>query len=226
MRNIFFIVNNLLLRFKRRRKVKLNASTKINLGCGMTVHKDWCNVDGSLNALISKLPKFLIMIAYSLTGARKSFTKKEYGEILSSNNFVHHDLRYGLPFNEGKATHIFTSHFLEHIYPEQAKLLLKDAYKVLQKGGLIRISVPDLEYAISLYPNNKNNMLNKYFFINDDSNTFSNHKYMYDFDILSDILYEIGFKKVTRSAFCSGDFPNINSLDNRDTDSLFVEAVK
>ena len=226
MRNILFIINNILLRFKRNRKIKLKDITKINVGCGMTVQQGWSNIDGSLNALVSKLPKFIILIAYSLTGARKSFTKSEYFEILSNNIFVHHDLRYGLPFNESKVSHIYTSHFLEHLYPEQANLLLRDAYKVLQKEGVIRISVPDLEYAISLYPHNKVDMLKKYFFINDESNTFSNHKYMYDFNSLSSLLYEIGFQKVVKGEYCSGDFPDIDSLDNRGTDSLFVEATK
>jgi len=226
MRRLFFLINSFLLRIKRGRKVKISNNSKINLGCGMTVHNDWRNVDGSFNALISKFPRFIIQIAYSLTGARKSFTKQDYVNILYENNFIHYDLRFGLPFHENMATHIYTSHFLEHLYPNEAELLLKDAYKVLKKGGVIRISVPDLEYAISLYPQEKKDMLNKYFFINNVNNTFSNHKFMYDYDSLSEILYSIGFQKVERSKFCSGDFPNIDTLDNRGTDSLFIEAFR
>ena len=78
MRNIFFKINNILLRFKRNRKIKLKDITKINLGCGMTVQQGWSNIDGSLNALVSKLPKFIMLIAYSLTGARKSYTKRRF----------------------------------------------------------------------------------------------------------------------------------------------------
>lgn len=49
---------------------------------------------------------------------------------------------------------------------------------------------------------------------------------MYDFNSLSNMLYEIGFQKVVKGEFCKGDFPDIDSLDNRAKDSLFVEATK
>jgi predicted SAM-dependent methyltransferase len=226
MGRIFFLFNNLILRIKRGRTVQLKGLSKINIGCGMTVQCGWCNVDGSLNSLVSKFPKFAIKIIYNLTGARKTFSVDEYVNILYNNDFVHHDLRYGLPFTKESASHIYTSHFLEHLLPEQAKLLLRSSYNSLQPGGVMRISVPDLEYAIGLYPEDKSSMLDKYFFINDITNSFSNHKYMYDFESMSKLLHEVGFNKVERGEYAKGDFPDVQLLDNRMKDSLIVQAVK
>jgi len=223
---ILFWLNSLILRIKRNRQVKLKELAKINLGCGMTVQNGWCNVDGSLNSLVSKFPNFVIKVVYNLTGARKTFSVGEYVDILANHDFVHHDLRFGVPFPKESVSHIYTSHFLEHLLPDQAKLLLQDSYKVLQPGGVMRISIPDLEYAISLYPDDKEAMLEKYFFINDTANSFSNHKYMYDFDSLSELLSEIGFEKVERGEYAKGDFPDVELLDNRMKDSLIIQAYK
>jgi SAM-dependent methyltransferase len=49
---------------------------------------------------------------------------------------------------------IFSSHLLEHIKDDAALFVLKEAYRLLQIGGYIRISVPDLEKAFQAYREN------------------------------------------------------------------------
>jgi ubiquinone/menaquinone biosynthesis C-methylase UbiE len=172
------------------------------------------------------LPKFAKKIAYHLTGAKNSFTIDEYIKILSENCFIHHDLRTGIPMDDGVSEYVFSSHFLEHLYPGDAQVLLKDSYRVLKKGGRLRLSIPDLEFAIGLYPENKERMLKNYFFINNASNNFSNHKYMYDYDMIRSILANIGFQNILKSSYKASDFPDVERLDNRGEDSLFIEAIK
>ena len=160
---LLFFVNEFVLRFKKNRRIKFNEDNlKVNLGCGLTVEKGWQNIDGSLSSVISVMPLFAKKIAYHLTGAKRSFTTSEYIKVLSDNNFIHHDLRAGIPMHDGVSEYIFSSHFLEHLYPEDAKTLLKDAYRVLKKGGRLRLSIPDLEFAIGLYSSNKEKMLKNY----------------------------------------------------------------
>ena len=227
VKKILFFINTLFLSFKKNREIKDNASPiKVNLGCGLTVTEGWTNIDGSLNSLVSKFPRAVIRLIYRYTGANQSFDVNEYVDIVSNNRFIHHDLREGLPLASETVSHVYSSHFLEHLDKGQAETLLGDAYSALIGGGRIRISVPDLEYAIGLYPNNKADMMEKYFFINDKSNSFSNHKYMYDFDSMSEILKRLGFKDIVRGGFAKGSFPNVERLDNRCQDSLFIEAIK
>ncbi|PCJ22110.1 MAG: hypothetical protein COB04_01270 [Gammaproteobacteria bacterium] len=227
MKNILFLINTILLSLKRNRKLRnIDGPIKVNLGCGLTVTKGWINIDGSLNSLVSRLPEAFIRLIYRYTGANQSFDVGEYVNIVSNNDFIHHDLRDGLPFGSNTLSHVYSSHFIEHLNRDEATNLLGDAYDALVSGGKIRISVPDLEYAISLYPDNKKDMMEKYFFINDKANTFSNHKYMYDFDSMSTMLSRIGFRDIVRGDFAEGDFPNVDLLDNRCKDSLFVEAIK
>ena len=217
-------------KIKKQQRVKLPANessiTKLNLGCGLAVAPNWVNVDGSFNALVATLPKFTHKIAYRLSGARKYYSEFEYCELLDNNAFVHHDLSLGLPFFDQIADFIYTSHFIEHLFKKDAEHLLTESYRVLKAGGTIRVAIPDLEYAVSLYyKGNKDEMLANFFFIEDDS-FYARHKYMYDFEMMKNILEKIGFTHVNRKAYRVGDCPDLVLLDNRPDESLFVEARK
>lgn len=218
-----------ICKFKKNRKI-LNVRVdvvKINLGCGLTVAKGWINVDGSLNALIASFPRFLHRIVYRFTGANNYYSCDEYCSLLADHQFVHHDLAYGIPIEDKSANFVYSSHFLEHLRKDEAINLLSESYRVLKNGGTIRISVPDLEHAIKLYEcGKKEKMLESYFFVDDKGSDFSRHKYMYDFELLKKKLEDAGFKRVIRCSYQEGMTPDLDVLDNRPEDSLYVEAVK
>lgn len=230
LRSAIEFSNNVFGRVKAGRKLEPPmglSDVRLNLGCGLSVAKDWVNIDGSLNALVAVMPSVLHGLMYRLTGARQYYTKEEYCRLLSDHIFIHHDLSYGIPFKDSIADNIYSSHFFEHMYRKDASSLVNECYRVLKKGGLLRISVPDLEYAVKLYSTDrKQDMLQNYFFVEDDNSNFARHKYMYDFEMLSTLLEENGFRDIKRCAFQAGETPDIDSLDNRPDDSLFVEARK
>jgi predicted SAM-dependent methyltransferase len=103
---------------------------------------------------------------------------------------------------------------------------LKEAYRVLKGGGIIRTCVPDLEYVISLYQKGNKEQALQYFFTTSKSGYLSHHQYMYDFDLLSQILEEAGFIKIERLSYRQGKTPDIAILDNRPEETLYVEAKK
>ena len=51
----------------------------------------------------------------------------------------------GLPFEADTFDVIYSSHFLEHLSPSQAKFVLMEANRILKQNGILRIVVPDLE---------------------------------------------------------------------------------
>ena len=229
IRYILFRVNTILLKLSSGKKVKKNrGNLNINLGCGLTVASGWINIDGSLSCLVSKMPKFVKKISYGFSNVKNNdnFTKEKYISLLSKHEFVHHNLSKSIPIYDNKVEHAFSSHFLEHLKKNDAAHFLEEIYRVLKPGGRLRLSIPDLEYAIKLYPKNKYEMLDKYFFIQDDANEYSTHKYMYDFEIIRQILKETGFTNIRRSKYKDSDFPDCHKLDNREFDSLFIEASK
>lgn len=214
---------------KRGRRIALRDKgvVKLNLGCGLAVAPGWINIDGSPNALIAGLPAMFHRLAYRLTGANRYYTEAEYCRLLGGHVFVHHDLAYGIPLDDGSADYVFSSHFLEHLFRREGERLLRECHRVLRPGGIARIAVPDLEYALSLYAQgDKEKMLLNYFFVEDMESHYARHKYMYDFAMLKALLESIGFRDVTRCAYREGFTPDLDVLDNRPEETLFVEARK
>lgn len=230
LRSTIELTNRLLARLKAGRRVSLPSGlngVRLNLGCGLAVAPGWLNVDGSLNALVANMPPAMHGLVYRLTGARQYYAEQEYRRLLSEHKFMHHDLASGIPLTDGVADCIFSSHFLEHLFRKDADHLLRECYRVLKPGGILRISVPDLEYAVSLYAaDEKEKMLRNYFFVDDDDSYYARHKYMYDYAMLESQLTGIGFAEVARCQYRQGRVPDIEILDNRPEESLFVEAVK
>ncbi len=229
-RNIIEILSNLMGWLKKNQRITSSSNSnkiQINLGCGLAVAKDWINIDGSLNALIAGMPKSLHAVAYRLTGANRYYSKNEYCRLLGDHHFVHHDLAHGIPFKDGVVDFIYSSHFLEHLFYKDAQHLLKESFRVLKVGGIIRISVPDLKYAVDLYHSGKKHeMLKNYFFVEDDASNYARHKYMYDFGLLSESLSLAGFQNIRRCKYQEGLTPDLEKLDNRPEESLFIEATR
>jgi predicted SAM-dependent methyltransferase len=191
------------------------------------VAKGWINVDASLNALIASWPRSMHKFLYRLSGSNRYYSLEQYCDLLENHVFMHHDLSHSIPLKDQTVDFIYSSHFLEHLFKHDAERLLTDCHRALKPGGIIRVSIPDLAYAVSLYARgDKEKMLTDYFFVEDKHSFLARHKYMYDFELLKALLEKIGFSQVIRCAYQEGRTPDIKLLDNRPDESLFVEAVK
>ncbi len=54
-------------------------------------------------------------------------------------------------FPDEYADLIYASHVLEHISHNEVLKVLKEWYRVLKKGGILRLSVPDFDKLIDVY---------------------------------------------------------------------------
>ncbi len=61
------------------------------------------------------------------------------------------DLRNGLPFPDNSVSSVYTSHVLEHFYPEELTGILRECHRALRPGGGLRIVVPDMGAAVRAY---------------------------------------------------------------------------
>lgn len=215
---------------RRRRRIRPSSARgviKINLGCGLAITKGWINVDGSLNALVASWPNSLHRLLYRASGANRYYTCEQYCSLLEEHEFVHHDLAYGIPFADQSVDFVYSSHFLEHMHKQDATHLMQESFRVLRPGGVIRVCVPDLAYAVSLYAaGDKKRMLSDYFFVEDKESYYARHKYMYDFELLSELLQSVGFSNIVRCDYRQGATPDLAVLDNRPDETLYVEASK
>lgn len=73
-------------------------------------------------------------------------------DLRESADIVMDITKKNLPFEGGSVDLIFASHILEHIYPQSLDSVLAEFYRVLKpKAGLLRVSVPDIEKAVTAY---------------------------------------------------------------------------
>jgi SAM-dependent methyltransferase len=210
-----------------RRNQRIDAGSdivKVNVGCGLSVTGDWINLDGSLNALIAGWPFIALKMLFRASGSRQWFSQEQFTSILRNHRFVHHEVRYGLPFADQSVDYVYSSHFLEHLYREDAEGFLTESFRVLKTGGVIRILTPDLAEAIAAYEEgHKEEALSTFF--SGRVGMYGQHHYLYDYDILRDLLVSIGFAQVTRPQYREGLVPDVEVLDGR-PGSLIAEATK
>lgn len=220
-------LNSLLTWIKRAQRVNPDSHpVKVNVGSYLVVQDGWINVEGTFHAFLAKRPALVAKLMYRYSKVNRVVpSESEYLAILNNYSFVHHDLKYGLPFPDCCADFVYASHVLEHFYPDAAQHLLQEAARILKPGGRVRICVPDLKHAINLYLQGKKVESLEYFFQDEATANFHRHKYMYDFEIMKSALEQAGFTSVRQCAYREGEVPDIDKLDNRPEETLYVEAV-
>lgn len=56
-----------------------------------------------------------------------------------------YDCRDRLPFTDASVDAVYSSHVIEHLPPTVARDFVREVYRVLKSGGVIRLATPDLE---------------------------------------------------------------------------------
>lgn len=115
--------------------------TRVNVGSGPEAAPGWVNIDASWQAWLAARPR-LARLARRVTG-------RQVGHW--SPAIVCHDVRRPLPFADGAAAIVFASHVVEHLSRAEAVRFLRDARRVLCRGGVCRIIVPDVEAIARTY---------------------------------------------------------------------------
>jgi len=214
--------------FRKSQQIRPPAGVvKVNLGSGLSVAPGWINVDGSLKTAFARLPRLALRLIYPLLSA-PTYPFEKFAQTLHGNVFVTHNLKYGVPLPANSAEFIFSSHVIHHLYKDQARSLLTDAYRVLKPGGTIRIAVPDLEYIVGLYlQGRREEAIENYLFYPSASRSeLSTRRYQYDFTLLKKLLESVGFDRVRRCKYQQGDTPDVEQLDRLPGETLFLEAKK
>ena len=58
---------------------------------------------------------------------------------------IAHNLNQAIPFADECFEVVYSSHLLEHFSKDKAEVFLRECYRVLKPGGVLRVVVPDLE---------------------------------------------------------------------------------
>ena len=172
----------------------------LNLGCGPCAAPGWLNCD-------------------VLHGARIE---------------VRADVARGLPFAAETFDGVAAIHVLQDLPWPEIDPTLRELYRVLKQRGVLRIAVPDLERAIRAYLARDAG----YFYVRDvDAHSigaklvtqivwYGSVRTPCTFDFLEEWLQRAGFARILRRPFGHSLLADLAHLDNRERESLFVEASK
>lgn len=146
------------------------------------------------------------------------------------------DVTKGLPFKDNSAVFVYNGHFIEHFELDEGQTILKDCYRVLEKGGILRIATPDLDYVINKYSSywKSQEWLSwpEYGFIETKGQMINisfrwwGHKYLYKEEDLVNLLSNVGFKKIKRLNQNESDYHVLKNLESRADSKLILEAKK
>lgn len=156
---------------------------------------------------------------------------------------LRHDSRKGLPLAENSAARIRCEHFFEHLdYQEEVPRFLNSCLKCLNKGGVLRIVVPDAEKYLIAYQtknpqrwhdlgwdlqNLPSGFHTQMDIINHVFRQGEEHHYAYDFETLRSTLEQSGFTKVVKTEYGeSVDRELCDDQPNHQPYSLYVDAIK
>jgi predicted SAM-dependent methyltransferase len=176
------------------------ASVRLNLGCGSHAAPGWVNCD------IAAAPAV---------------------ELRS-------DLRRGLPLRSESADCIAAIHLLQDLSWTEIAPALAELHRVLRPGGVLRLAVPDLDRAIDAYLAGNRD----YFYVPDSDARSAGAKLItqitwygsvrtpLNWEFLEEWLRAAGFVAIERRRYGESRVPGLASLDNRERETLFVEATK
>lgn len=196
---------------------------RLHLGCFDKPVDGWVNTDVTPHLWIARVPGLATALR---AGGRMSEERAEQHRrgIFRRVRFL--DVGKRFPFADNTFEAIFTSHMLEHLFPDQGRNCVSEALRVLAPGGVLRIAVPDLDLMIANYrPEQADEWAEGLFQVRDQSSSKNQHHWMYNETSLRALLLGVGFKKVVRASYRQGACPDVEILDNR-PESLFVEAFK
>lgn len=146
------------------------------------------------------------------------------------------DIRDGLPLPDDVLDYAVSVHALQDVPYLDVVPVLRELRRVLKPGGVLRLALPDLERAIRAYLRGDR----AYFHIPDaDARSvggklvaqvvwYGSTRTPFTYGCIEEMLFQAGFRTVARCGYRETRSPyrGIVALDNRERESLFVEAVK
>lgn len=211
---------------------------RVNFGCGMTPTKGWLNFDNSFSI---KLASYISIVNLMFKFGVISQKNYEYIKFCRLNDIYWADVRKGIPLPDNSVDVVYTSHMIEHLDNREVDLFLKEVRRLLIKGGVLRIVVPDFRKLVQSYLKNQDAdkfMVASGMAVSNPSSLFGrlklcffglrHHLWMYDSRSLSKLLETHDFDRVLvmRPGQTSIKDPGSLDLSERFGQSLYIEAIK
>lgn len=168
---------------------------------------------------------------------------------MESKHGAYMDAGQPFPLPDASFNYVYSEHLFEHLTYPQARNMLKESYRVLKPGGVIRIATPNLRFLLGLYQDPEKPLHKEYIaytakngglpstavYVINRFHTAWGHQIIYDKETLSQALQQAGFKDIcscevgesTHNALIGveGHFKSLPFEYNR-LETMILEATK
>lgn len=220
------------------------TEVRVNFGSGQTGLPSWINVDiGTKYVAYKFLPLFRILSKFRLVSPEIVSWIEDSGK--PPSNWKKWNIVEGTPLDDNSVDYVYCSEVIEHFPKYQARRIVKEAFRVLKRGGIFRLTTPDIHAICSGYLSGQldTDFFNSFFFWTNQNerpkllerfgariyNT-NPHVYLYDYESLKKLLEEEGFCKVSRFEALKGITPDLEFLEGTTGAhrkfSMYVECMK
>jgi SAM-dependent methyltransferase len=125
----------------------LAEHTWLNVASSTYVLENFINLDD--HPVFHLLPLYPVLHPFLTKPKRTWF--QDFKAAQRRATLIRHDCRKRLPFRSETVDHVLCSHFLEHVYPDEAMTILQDFRRVLKTGGTMHLVVPSLDHLVDTY---------------------------------------------------------------------------
>lgn len=151
----------------------------------------------------------------------------DVSEKVCKNGIEYMDAGKPFPIESDSFDYIFSEHLFEHLTYPQADNMLKECYRVLKKGGVMRLATPNIQFLIDLYLNPQKEINKAYIeFDARRSNLPANpiyainrfhtswgHQIIYDPNTLENLLIEAKFNNVYQCEVGKSIHKHLNGIE-------------
>ena len=146
------------------------------------------------------------------------------------------DIRDGLPLDDGSMDYVVSIHALPEVPYDALVPVLRELRRVIKPGGVLRLALPDLLKGVDAYRRGDRD----YFLVPDEDAKslgaklitqliwYGYSRTLFTAEFIEEMLVKAGFGRVVHVGYRQTSTPHaeIVDLDNREPESLFVEAYK
>lgn len=162
------------------------------------------------------------------------------GEVWPGRGTVYMDAAKTLPFKNGSVSFINCEHMIEHLDYQASKKFMKECFRALRPGGILRIATPDLKKLISMYSGESDipthDILrhhNDYHdreagtlceWFNDHMHLWG-HSFIFDEETLIKDLRHNGFAGIEKCSYGESRYPELRNIEKHDEKSEWMKSA-
>jgi len=195
---------------------------KLHLGCFDVPLDGWYNTDITPHIFISRIP----FLAYALYRTGKIDSVRYHQHQRGVFRKIHYlDVTRRFPLMDNTIDAVYSSHMLYNLRKEEAEFCVREIFRVLRPGSVVRIAVIDLDELVQRYDGAHPESFLHTIYQPEVARRKNHMQWSYNANSLTALLFSAGFVSIQRMQYRKGNIPDVEAIDYR-PDSLFVEGEK